>query len=107
MKQEVIFTKQVLAFLETLPRLARLRVLTIFEVLEEQGMLRAPLAEKVEGYKGLFEVRAKDSSGQYRVFYVYASGSRIFALSGFVKKSAKTPRSEILKALAIRKELGI
>lgn len=107
MKQEVIFTKQALSFLDTLPRSARLRVFSIFAVLGEQGMLRAPLAEKVEGQKGLFEVRAKDSAGQYRVFYVYASGSRIFALSGFVKKTAKTPRCEILKALAVRKELGV
>lgn len=107
MKQEVIFTKQALSFLDTIPRSAQLRIRALFAALGDQGMLRAPMAEKVEGQKGLFEVRAKDASGQYRVFYVYADRLRIFALSGFVKKSAKTPRSEILKALAVRKELGL
>lgn len=107
MKKQVIFTKQAEAFLMGLSELSRFRVREVFKLLSERGFLRAPMAEKVEGHKGLFEVRVKDALGQYRVFYVYADDVRIYALNGFVKKTAKTPQHEIAKALQIRKEIGL
>lgn len=107
MKKRVIFTRQAELFLAGLSESSRACVREVFGLLSERGFLRAPFAEKVEGHKGLFEVRAKDAFGQYRVFYVYASDPFVVALSGFVKKTAKTPRSEIEKALKIRKELGL
>lgn len=84
-----------------------MRIRAIFKILEEEGRLVAPYGEKVEGQRGLFEVRTKDCSGQYRVFYVYADGDLIVALHGFVKKTQKTPEVEIRKALKIKKELGL
>lgn len=44
---------------------------------------------------------------QIRVFYAYARGDDVWLLSGFVKKTQKTPPAEIRKALKIRKELGL
>lgn len=107
MKKRIVYSKQVESFLGALSASARSSVLTVFDLLSERGFLRAPYAEKVVGQNGLFEVRAKDFVGQYRVFYVYADGDLIFALSGFTKKTAKTPKSEIDKALKVRKELGL
>lgn len=107
MKKNVIYTKQTLDFLTTLSEEARARIDAIVSLLEETGRLIAPLGEKVEGQKGLFEIRAKDRDGQYRVFYVYAIDDDIFLLNGFVKKTQKTPPAEIKKALKIKKELGL
>lgn len=107
MKKQVIFTKQAETFLLGLSASSRACVREVFKLLSERGFLRAPMAEKVEGQKGLFEVRAKDAVGQYRVFYVYATNPYIFALNGFVKKTARTPQCEIAKALKIRKDLGL
>ena len=61
----------------------------------------------MEGQSGLFEIRAKDADGQYRVFYVYADGEDIYLLNGFTKKTQKTPPAEIKKALKIKKEMGL
>lgn len=44
---------------------------------------------------------------QIRVFYAYAKGDDVWLLSGFIKKTQKTPPAEIRKALRIRKELGL
>lgn len=107
MKKQVIFTKQAESFLMGLSEQSCFRVREVFKLLSERGFLRAPMSEKVAGQQGLFEVRVKDALGQYRVFYVYDNGSLIFALNGFVKKTARTPRGEIAKALSIRKELGL
>ncbi len=106
MKKRLFFTHQAREFIAKLPKTAQDKVFATFQVLAEQGFLTAPRAEKVVGQDNLFEVRVKDSAGQYRVFYFYHTMDAIWALSGFQKKSQKTPLSEIRKALEIRKGLG-
>ncbi len=108
MKKEVLFTSQVLDFLKTLTSEVKVKLRRAVNVLETEGMLHAPMAEKVEGQKGLYEIRVKDASGQYRVFYAYQDEtSYIWLLNGFQKKTQKTPLAEIRKALRIKKELGL
>ena len=50
-------------------------------------------------------MRAKGKAGISRVIYVAISGRRVVILRIFVKKTEKTPRSEILLALDRMKEL--
>ena len=107
MKKRIAFTPQAAAFLATIAQTAQERLKEVLLILCERGMLYAPFAEKVEGQSGLFEIRLKDASGQYRVFYAYVKEDLIWLLSGFVKKTQKTPIAEIRKALRIRKELGL
>jgi phage-related protein len=107
MKKEIFYTKYAIAFIETLSEEAQVKLDAIIDDLAEHGYLIAPHGEKVEGHKGLFEIRTKDASGQYRVFYVYAAGDEVYLLNGFVKKTQKTPPAEIKKALKIRKEMGL
>jgi phage-related protein len=45
--------------------------------------------------KGASEVRIKDASGIYRVFYIIQSHQGIFIFHGFKKKTQQTPHSEI------------
>lgn len=107
MKKAVVFTKYAIEYLNAIPLDARRKIVAIAKILEEEGRLVAPYGEKVEGQKGLFEIRAKDADGQYRVFYVYADGEDIYLLNGFTKKTQKTPLAEIKKALKIKKEMGL
>ncbi len=105
MKKRINFTPQVLRYLASISKEANKRIANALKKLSAQGYLRAPDAEKVEGQDGLFEVRVKDSNGQYRVFYFYYEEDAIWMLSGFTKKTQKTPPAEIRKALAIKKEI--
>lgn len=108
MKKEVFFTPQARDFIEMLSHEAQIKLRRAVFTLEQDGMLHAPMAEKVEGQKGLYEIRIKDASGQYRVFYAYEDAeAHIWMLSGFQKKTQKTPSAEIKKALRIKKELGL
>ncbi len=108
MKKEVLFTQQALDFIETLSDEGEVKLKRAINILESDGVLHAPMAEKVEGQKGLFEIRIKDADGQYRVFYAYAVNAlNVWLLSGFQKKTQKTPPAEIKKALRIKKELGL
>ena len=71
--------------------------------LETQGnQLRFPHTDIIQD--GLFELRAgkKDIT---RTFFAFAKGKRIFILRTFVKKSPKTPPSEIKLALSRLEEM--
>lgn len=106
MKKRVYQAQQARMFIAALPESASDKLHASIRRLEADGRLPAPYAEKVEGQKNLFEIRVKDGE-QIRVFYAYAKGDDVWLLSGFVKKTQKTPPAEIRKALKIRKELGL
>ena len=54
------------------------------------------------GTDGLFEVRVELGSNIYRIFAFFDKGNLVVLGNGFQKKSQKTPRNEIEKALKIK-----
>ena len=68
------------------------------------GYLRYPEAEKFDEYENLFAIRIV-TSGNERFFYCYDDGEMVIVLHSFAKRTKKTPRAELQKALRIRKEL--
>jgi phage-related protein len=56
------------------------------------------------GTDGLYEIRVKQGSDIFRIFCFFDEGKLIVLASGFQKKTQKTPKSEIEKALKIKKE---
>lgn len=106
MKKRIKLSSQAERFIYSLPTTAIEKLTVSLERLSQEGRLPAPYAEKVEGRDNLFEIRVKDGE-QVRVFYAYAKGDDVWLLSGFIKKTQKTPPAEIRKALRIRKELGL
>ena len=71
--------------------------------LATNGKLEMPHGKAIA--PNLFEIRVKVDPNQYRLFYCYAKADGIWVLSGFVKKTQKTPRREINKAKHIRAEV--
>ena len=55
--------------------------------------------------EGLFELRLKGAEGIARVFYCTIVGKRIFMLHAYVKKTQKTPKSELQLAINRMKEV--
>ena len=58
----------------------------------------------LEGTKGLYEVRIEVGSNIYRIFTFFDKGNLVVLGNGFQKKSQKTPKQEIEKALKIMEE---
>lgn len=56
------------------------------------------------GYEGLFEIRIEIESNIYRVFCCFDEGNLVVLFNGFQKKTQKTPKKEIEKAMQIKKE---
>lgn len=53
---------------------------------------------------GLYEIRAEYNRNIFRVFFIFDDGNIVVLFNGFQKKSQKTPRREIEKALKLKKE---
>ena len=56
----------------------------------------------IEGTKGLYEVRVEQGSNIYRIFTFFDAGNLVVLGNGFQKKTQKTPKQEIMKALKIK-----
>ncbi|WP_192348311.1 type II toxin-antitoxin system RelE/ParE family toxin [Algoriphagus sp. Y33] len=53
---------------------------------------------------GVYEIRVKVGSDIYRVSCFFDDGKLVILLNGFQKKSQKTPKVEIERAIRLRKE---
>jgi phage-related protein len=72
-------------------------------LLEDFGnSLREPYSKSLG--EGIFEIRAHQGSDITRVLYFFVVGRKIVLTNGFVKKSQKTPASEIELAKKYRDE---
>jgi putative component of toxin-antitoxin plasmid stabilization module len=60
--------------------------------------------EYLNGTDGLFEIKIEFESNIYRIFCCFDEGNLVVLFNGFQKKSQKTPRKEIEKALKIKDE---
>jgi phage-related protein len=91
--------------LEALPADVRARFDYITRLIEEFGLerVREPHVKHLHG--PLWEMRMKGRDGISRAIYVTATGRRIVVVRVFVKKTQKTPGSEIALALKRAKEV--
>ena len=79
------------------------KVLRSIMLLEQNGNdLREPFSKPLGD--GIFELRISQSSNVSRVLYFFTLGNKIILTHGFIKKTKKTPRAEILRAKKYRTE---
>lgn len=53
---------------------------------------------------GIFELRISVPNKELRILFIYDNENIVILLNCFVKKTEKTPRSEITKAIRIKKQ---
>jgi len=81
-------------WLESIPKSAKAKIVRNMLLLEQLGLtVREPYVKPL-GDK-LYEVRAKEQNGIYRVIYSAYTGKQFVILHGFTKKTQKTPSKEI------------
>ena len=60
--------------------------------------------KSLEDTNGLFEIKIKVGTDIYRIFCFFDKGNLIILLNGFNKKSDKTPKNEIEKAVRLKQK---
>lgn len=93
------------AELADLPADTRARFVRVAELIEAMGLpnVREPHVKHIRG--PIWEIRLKGKSGIARALYVTARAQRVVVVRAFVKKTQKTPVSEIELALGRAREL--
>ena len=79
----------------------RAKVLRTVSLLGDSGPgLREPYSKPLDD--GIFEIRTKFGSDITRVLYFFVVGKKVILTNGFIKKTQKTPASEITLAKQYR-----
>ncbi len=88
-------------FIDSLGVKMKAKLFGRLELLEEHGsQLGMPYSRYLED--GIFELRIVQGSDIIRVMYFFVVGERVILTHGFVKKTQRTPRSEIDRAKSLR-----
>ena len=104
MAYEVLLLDPAVDFLRSTEPKLRAKAFRTIELLREFGPeLPMPHAKKLTG-QDLYELRVKQGSNICRLFYFNHDGRIYVVTSGYVKKSDKTDRQEINRALRLKSE---
>ena len=80
------------------------KVKHVLELIRQVDRVPEKFLAPLSGYDGLFEVRIECQSNIYRVFCCFDEGKMIVLFNGFQKKTQKTPKNEIEKAMRLKNE---
>lgn len=103
MRREVIaFGDYYDEFMATLTEKEALKVEWVISLLETQDRLPTKFIKHIQ--EGIYELRIKTGSNIYRIFFIFDDDKIVVLFNGFQKKTQKTPKNEIEKAIKIKNE---
>ena len=80
------------------------KILWTFRLIENIKQVPQDYLKHIEGTEGLYEIRVQTGSDIFRIFCFFDEGKLVVLANGFQKKTQKTPRQEIDKALKIKEQ---
>ena len=91
-------------FLMEQPRKVQDKIYKIIEAIETLERVPSNYLKSMEGTSGLYQARIQLASNIWRVFCFFDNGKLVILLNGFQKKTQKTPKNQIEKALRLMNE---
>ena len=73
-------------------------------LIQELQQVPETYLKHLESTDGLYEIRIQLASDIFRIFCFFDEGKLVILANGFQKKTQKTPKQEIKKALKIMEE---
>ena len=80
------------------------KIIWTIQLIEELDKVPESYLKHIESTKGLYEIRVKFGRDIFRIFCFFDQGKLIVLTNGFQKKTQKTPKKEIERALKIMEE---
>ena len=78
------------------------KIIWTFNLIEAIPKVPETYLKHIEGTDGLYEIRVQSGSDIFRIFCFFDKGQLVVLTNGFQKKTQKTPKKEINKALKIK-----
>ncbi|WP_246440461.1 type II toxin-antitoxin system RelE/ParE family toxin [Rhabdobacter roseus] len=76
----------------------------VLELIKQVDRVPVKFLAPMAGYDGLYEVRIEYQSNIFRIFCCFDEGRLVVLFNGFQKKTPKTPKEEIEKAMRLKNE---
>jgi phage-related protein len=103
--REVIFYKSYFRdFYKSQKEEVKKKIIWTIRLIENIQRVPKNYLDHMTGTDGLFEIRVKIGSDIFRIFCFFDRGNLVVLANGFQKKTQKTPKNEIEKALKIKAE---
>jgi phage-related protein len=105
MTRQIIFHGEYfLDFYKDLDIKVKSKIQYVFELIKQVHRVPEKFLAPMTGYEGLFEIRIEYQSNIYRVFCCFDEGRLVVLLNGFQKKTQKTPKEEIERAMRLKSD---
>ena len=76
----------------------------VFKIIRTVQNVPKKFLDHMTGTDGLYEIRIEFESNIYRIFCCFDKGKLVVLFNGFQKKTQKTPKNELDKALILMNE---
>jgi len=91
-------------FYKTLDNKVKEKVKYVLDLVRQVDKVPEKFLAPMAGYDGLFEIRVEYQSNIYQIFCCFDQGQLVVLFNGFQKKTQKTPKVEIERAMRLKKE---
>ena len=82
----------------------KLKIIWTLELIQELERIPETYLKYIENTNGLYEIRIQQGSDIFRIFCFFDEGQLIILTNGFQKKTQKTPKKEIERAIKIKND---
>ena len=78
------------------------KILWTIRLIEDVEVVPSIYLKSITGTNGLYEIRIQTGSDIFRIFCFFDKENLVVIGNGFQKKTQKTPKNEIIKAIQIK-----
>ena len=103
-REVIAYKNYFVDFLTKQPIKVQNKIFKIIEAIETLERIPTTYLKHIEETNGLYEARIQLGSDIWRVFCFFDKGKLVILLNGFQKKTQKTTKNEIEKAIILMKE---
>jgi phage-related protein len=103
-RQVIAYKKYFLDFYMMQPDNVQRKIEWTLNLLRVTRQVPEKYFKHIEGTKGLYEIRIEVGNNIYRVFSFFDKGNVVVLGNAFQKKTQKTPKNELEKAIKIMEE---
>lgn len=99
----ILYRNYFTLFFENQRQKVKDKILWTFKLIEELEHVPESYLKHLIGTDGLYEIRIQCGNDIFRVFSFFDENKLVILANGFQKKTQKTPKQEIVKAIKIKK----
>jgi phage-related protein len=103
-REVIAYKNYFVDFLTKQPIKVQNKIFKIIEAIETLERIPTTYLKLLSGTDRLYEARIQLGTDIWRVFCFFDKGKLVILLNGFQKKTQKTPKNEIEKAINLMKE---